>query len=63
MPQPPKVFSGSVTIEKASEWGFQIILDAAWTYSWGNNGKYKLQGSNITDDAALSPGIHLLVDR
>lgn len=55
------VFSGSVTIEKASEWGFQIILDAAWTYKYGgSNGKLSYKGSNITDDATLSPGTYTL---
>lgn len=55
------VFSGSVTIEKASKWGFQIILDAAWTYKYGgSNGKLSYKGSNITDDATLSPGTYTL---
>lgn len=55
------VFSGNVTIEKASEWGFQIILDTGWAYKYGgSNGTLYYKGDNITDDATLAPGTYTL---
>lgn len=57
----PGVFSGDVTIEKASEWGFQIILDTAWAYKFGGtNGILYYQGNNLTEDATLTPGTYTL---
>lgn len=53
------VYSGTITINSASSWGFQIHLDTSWNhYYGGSNGKLYYKGSNITDDATLSPGTH-----
>lgn len=55
------VFSGNVTIEKASEYGIQIILDTAWTYKFGGtDGVLYYKGTNITEDAVLAPGTYTL---
>ena len=55
------VFSGNVTIEKASEYGIQIILDTAWTYKFGGtDGVLYYKGANITEDAVLAPGTYTL---
>lgn len=55
------IFSGSITIETASEWGFQIILDTAWKYKFGGtDGTLYYKGSNLTEDATLSPGTYTL---
>lgn len=55
------VFSGNITIEKASEWGFQIILDTAWTYKFGGtDGNLYYKGDNLTEDATLAPGSYAL---
>lgn len=55
------VFSGNITIEKASEWGFQIILDTAWEYKYGGtDGTLYYKGSNLTEDATLTPGTYTL---
>jgi hypothetical protein len=55
------VFSGDVTITKASEWGFQIHTDQTWNHKFGGSeGKLYYQGSNLTDDASLSPGTYRL---
>lgn len=54
-------FAGNVTIEKASEWGFQIILDTAWAYQFGGtNGTLYYKGNNLTEDATLAPGTYTL---
>jgi hypothetical protein len=55
----PGVFSGSITIDHASEWGFTINLKDSWNYKFGGSeGKLYYQGSNITDDAVLAPGTY-----
>ena len=55
------VFSGTVTITGASPWGFQIHTDQTWNNKFGGSeGKLYYQGSNITDDASLSPGDYQL---
>jgi hypothetical protein len=55
------VFSGTVTITQASEWGFQIHTDQTWNHKFGGSeGKLYYQGNNITDDASLSPGTYRL---
>ncbi|MDR0865143.1 MAG: DUF5114 domain-containing protein [Candidatus Symbiothrix sp.] len=55
----PGVFSGSITINSASPWGFTINLKDSWTYKFGGSeGKLYYQGSNITDDASLAPGAY-----
>lgn len=55
------VFSGNITIEKASEWGFQLILDTAWEYKYGgSDGTLYYKGSNLTEDATLAPGTYTL---
>ncbi|MDR0507336.1 MAG: DUF5114 domain-containing protein [Dysgonamonadaceae bacterium] len=55
------VFSGTVTITKASEWGFQIHTDQTWNHKFGGSeGKLYYQGNNLTDDASLMPGAYKL---
>ena len=55
------VYSGQITITTASQWGFQIHLDDTWNhYFGGSNGSLYYKGSNITDDASLSPGTYTL---
>lgn len=57
--QTPGVYSGTITINAASPWGFQIHLDTSWAhYFGGSSGKLYYKGSNITDDASLSTGTH-----
>jgi hypothetical protein len=53
----PGVFSGNITINSASPWGFTINLKDSWDYKFGgSDGKLYYRGSNITDDASLAPG-------
>ncbi len=53
------VYAGSVTINSASPWGFQIHVDSSWNhYFGGSEGKLYYKGSNITDDASLAPGTY-----
>lgn len=53
------LFQGSVTITKASEWGFQLILDEGWSYKFGGSaGKIYYKGDNFKDDATLAPGTY-----
>ena len=55
------VYSGEITVNAASPWGFQIHLDTSWSHSYGgSSGKLYYKGSNITDDASLSPGTYQL---
>lgn len=55
----PGVYSGTITIDFASAWGFQIHLDDTWAhYFGGSSGTLYYKGSNITDDASLSTGTH-----
>lgn len=55
------VYSGQITFAGASPWGFQIHLNTEWgPYFGGSDGKLYFKGSNITDDAALSPGTYTL---
>ena len=57
--QTPGVYSGQITITVASAWGFQIHLDTSWAhYFGGSSGKLYYKGSNITDDASLTPGTY-----
>jgi len=54
-------YSGPITITKASLFGFQIHLDTSWNHKYGGSaGKLNYNGSNITDDATVAPGIHTL---
>jgi len=54
-------FSGAITINSASPWGFQIHTDTSWNnYFGGSDGNLYYKGSNITDDASLSPGTYLM---
>lgn len=56
------VYSVDIDILNASEWGFQILLNDDWAYKLGGaDGVLSFQGGNITDDAALSPGVYTLV--
>jgi len=53
------VYSGTITINSASPWGFQIHLDTSWNhYFGGSQGKLYYKGSNITDDASLAAGTY-----
>ncbi|MCD7937670.1 MAG: DUF5114 domain-containing protein [Tannerellaceae bacterium] len=58
----PGVYSGSITIEKASAWGFAISLfNNDWNHQFGgSDGKLYYQGGNITDDANLAPGTYTM---
>ncbi len=54
-------YSGQITINSASKWGFQIHLDTSWNhYFGGSSGSLSYKGSNITDDASLSAGTYTL---
>lgn len=53
------VYSGQITIDSASPWGFQIHLDTSWNHFFGGSqGALYYKGSNITDDASLDPGTY-----
>jgi hypothetical protein len=64
----PGVFFGDITINSASQWGFQILpilpIDDIWIhYGYGGTeGKLNYEGAknitNITDDASLTPGTY-----
>ncbi len=58
----PGVYSGSITIESASPWGFAIHLYADdWDRKFGGSGgQLYYQGNNITDDADLAPGTYTM---
>jgi len=57
----PGVYSGTITVNGPSPWGFQIHLDSSWGhYFGGSSGNLYYKGSNITDDASLSTGDHRL---
>ncbi|MDR2145164.1 MAG: DUF5114 domain-containing protein [Tannerella sp.] len=53
------VYSGIITVNGASPWGFQIHLDTSWNhYFGGSSGSLHYRGSNITDDASLAVGTY-----
>jgi hypothetical protein len=55
----PGVFSGNITINSASTWGFTFNLKDSWDYKFGgSDGKLYYKGSDITDDASLAPGAY-----
>lgn len=56
------VYSGQITIDDASSWGFQILLYYDdWDHIYGgSSGKLYYNGSNITDDADLPPGTYTM---
>lgn len=56
------VYTGSITIEKASEWGFKLyLLNGNWDLVYGgSNGAIYYKGNGITDDATLAPGTYTL---
>ena len=58
----PGVYSGEVTINFASAWGFKIYLVANdWVHFFGgSSGQLYYNGNGITDDASLSIGTHQL---
>ncbi|MCC8143790.1 MAG: DUF5114 domain-containing protein [Tannerellaceae bacterium] len=58
----PGVYSGTITIESASPWGFAIYLFAEdWDRKYGGaDGQLYYQGNNITDDATLVPGTYTM---
>ena len=59
--QTPGIYSGTITVNAASSYGFQIHLDTSWAhYYGGSSGNLYYKGSNITDDASLSIGTHQL---
>ncbi len=54
-------YSGVVTINEASSYGFQIHLDSSWNHYFGGaNGSLFYKGTNISDDAALAAGTYTL---
>lgn len=54
-------YSGEITFAGASPWGFQIQLDSSWNhYFGGSDGNLYYNGSNITDDASLTPGTYTI---
>ncbi|MFO7369769.1 MAG: DUF5114 domain-containing protein [Bacteroidales bacterium] len=56
------VYTGSVNITTASEYGCQLILNEDWaTYYGGSDGALKYKGTNITNDASLAAGSYDLV--
>lgn len=55
------VYQGSITINKASEYGLQILTDTSWSHKFGGaDGKIYYLGSNITDDNTLAPGTYTM---
>lgn len=55
-------FVASVTIEKASEWGFKIYLNNNWDLFFGGNDGILAYGANgITDDANITTGTYDLM--
>ncbi|MDR2949745.1 MAG: DUF5114 domain-containing protein [Prevotella sp.] len=57
----PGVYSGSITITIASQWGFEIHIDNTWNHKFGgSDGKLYYLGSNIRDDTSLAPGTYTL---
>lgn len=56
------IYAGSITIEKASEWGFKLyLLNGNWDLFYGgSNGTLYYKGNGITDDATLAPGTYTL---
>jgi len=56
------VYSGPITINSASEYGFTIYLIADnWNLKFGgSDGKLYYQGNNIKDDASLAAGTYTL---
>jgi hypothetical protein len=56
------VYSGSIHITQASEYGFQLqLINQGWDHKFGGEGgKLYYQGNNITDDARLSSGTYTL---
>ena len=58
----PGIYSGTISFNGASPWGFQIQLDTTWNrYYGGSNGKLIYKGDNITDDATWAPGTYTMV--
>lgn len=55
-------YSGTITISKASAWGFTIyLIKDNWDLKFGGSaGKLYYKGANITDDAKLSAGTHTM---
>jgi len=53
-------YSGQITINSASEWGFQIHLDDSWNHYFGGSSGKLYYRSNITDDASLAAGTYTL---
>ena len=56
----PGVYSGTITINAPSSWGFKIYLVADdWVHFFGgSSGQLYYNGNGITDDASLSIGDH-----
>ncbi len=55
-------YSGTITISKASDWGFTIyLIKDNWDLKFGgSSGNLYYKGANITDDASLSVGTHTM---
>jgi len=55
------VYSGKVTINGPSPWGFKILLDTSWNIFYGGSGSNLVyKGSNITDDASIAAGTYTM---
>ncbi len=56
------VYSSSVAITAASEWGFKLYLNGGWDdFYGGSEGSLVFGGDGITDDAALDAGTYDLI--
>ncbi len=56
------VYTSSVTISAASEWGAQLYLNGGWDYHFGGSeGILYYNGDGLTDDASINTGTYDLV--
>ncbi|MCW3805341.1 DUF5114 domain-containing protein [Plebeiibacterium marinum] len=56
------VYTSSVTINAASEWGAKLYLNGEWDYFFGGaEGKLYFGGDGITDDASIAAGNYDMV--
>lgn len=55
------VYTATVTLKGASQWGAKIYLNGSWDYFFGGSaGSLTYKGSGITDDATLGAGTYTL---
>ena len=56
------VYSGSVTINEASEYGAKLYLNGEWDYFYGGaSGNLSFGADGITDDASIATGTYDLI--